>query len=381
MSPASLPAPFIYNFTSDTSTEPTDELFDIMKAASRGDDMYGAEKSVISLEEKVARLLGHEAALFCATGCMTNQLGLRLLLTQPPHSVLCDVRAHVFNYECGGIAYHSQANVTPVVPTNGQYLTAADVEAGIVTDNVCGAPTRVISLENTLNGTIMPLDEMERIHAVARKHNIKLHLDGARLWNASQATGTPMEAYGRLFDTVSVCLSKGVGAPIGSILAGSKESIRRARHLRKLMGGGWRQAGMLAAAAEHCINTVVKTMPETHALASYLAQSLVALGIVLTVPCQTNMVFADLESVGLTVKELSDRLSARNLMLISSPGKHMRVVLHYQITREAVDDFISITKELIDEKKLAGFVKTIKVVEAKPMLTFTGNAYPSGTIA
>ncbi|KAL0092721.1 pyridoxal phosphate-dependent transferase [Phycomyces blakesleeanus] len=349
--------PAVYDLVSDTATIPTDDMFDVMKSATRGDDVYTADHSIIKLETYMANLLGHEAALFCVSGCMTNQLGLRALLTQPPHSVLCDSRGHVFVYECGGIAYHSQASVSPVTPKNGLHLTVADVESNINNDNLCGALTKVISLENTLNGTIMPYDEMVKIHDFARSKDLKLHLDGARLWSASHATGIPMDQYGRLFDTVSVCLSKGAGAPIGSILAGSKDIIRRARHLRKLMGGGWRQAGMLAAAAMHCIETVVPTMPETHRLAAHLANSLVKLGATLPIPCHTNMVFVDLAPIGLTVDELADRLEVKNIFIARSQGTATRIVLHYQIPTEAIDEIIKTTTELVNEKTKAGFVK------------------------
>ncbi|KAI8138486.1 pyridoxal phosphate-dependent transferase, partial [Fennellomyces sp. T-0311] len=341
----------VHDLTSDTATIPTDEMFDIMKTATRGDDVFSADQDVKDLEAYMANLLGKEAALFCASGTMTNQLGLRLHLTQPPHSVLCDARAHVFIHECGGIAYHSQANVTPVSPKNGLYLTAEDVEANISKDTLAGSPTRVISLENTLNGTILPFEEIKRIRAVADKHGLPLHLDGARLWNASQATGVPMSEYGKLFDTVSVCLSKGAGAPIGSIIASTKERIVRARHLRKLMGGGWRQAGFLAKIARHCIETAVPTMPETHKLASRLAEGLQSLGLRLVLPCQTNMLFIDTAPVGLTVEDFAVELRKKQIKIASMGGSTIsRIVLHYQVTPQVVDDFLVIAAQVVQSR-------------------------------
>lgn len=283
---------------------------------------------------------------------MTNQLGLRLLLTQPPHSVLCDARAHVYNYECGGIAYHSQASVSPVIPRNGHHLTVEDLASNLITDTLCSPVTKVVSLENTLNGTIMPLGEIKRIREFTKKNGLKLHLDGARLWNASQATGIPLHEYGQHFDTISVCLSKGVGAPIGSILASSKENIQRARHLRKLMGGGWRQAGLLAAAAKHCIETVVPTMPETHRLAKELATSFEKLGMTLSTPCETNMVFVDTANVRLTVDDLHHALKAKNIIISSGSGTQARIVLHYQITQQVIDSVIQITTDLVEQRRL-----------------------------
>lgn len=283
---------------------------------------------------------------------MTNQLGLRLLLTQPPHSVLCDARSHVYNYECGGIAYHSQASVSPVLPSNGHHLTLTDITSNLITDTLCSPVTKVVSLENTLNGTIFPLDEIKQISQYTKDHGLYLHLDGARLWNASQATGIPLAEYGQYFDTISVCLSKGVGAPIGSILAGSEERIRRARHLRKLMGGGWRQAGMLAAAALHCIDTVVPTMPQTHQFAKKLATSFQKLGMLLTTPCETNMVFVDTAPTGITVDDLYQALKQHHILIGPGPGTQTRIVLHYQISQDVVDKVIQVATELVEKRKL-----------------------------
>lgn len=333
-----------------------------------------------TLEDHVAQLLGHEAGLFCATGTLSNQLGLRCLLFQPPHSVLCDSRSHVYNYECGGIAYHSQASVTPVV-AKGTYMTAQEVEKQISKDTLCGAPTKgklppythytqlililVISLENTMNGVIMPLEEIQQIHQVARVNDCKMHLDGARLWNASQKTGTALSEYGRYFDTISVCLSKGVGAPIGSILVGSKELIGRARHLRKLMGGGWRQAGMLARSAYYCLQTVLPTMPQTHALTRHLADSLQELGFTILLPVETNMIFIDIAPAGITLSELAQRLLERNIKIFTGPGTTTRIVLHYQINALAVKDFIQISTDLVHEKKQSGFLRVEPVEQAE----------------
>ncbi|KAG1460386.1 hypothetical protein G6F56_005962 [Rhizopus delemar] len=334
----------VIDLTSDTATQPTDDLFDIMKLASRSDNVYNEDKSTLDLEYHVAKLLGHESALFCASGCMTNQLGIRVLLTQPPHSVLCDARSHIYNYECGGIAYHSQASTLPVVPKNNHHLTCQDISDNLMTD-FCSPITKVISLENTLNGTIMPLDEIQHIRTFAKKNKLLMHLDGARLWHASQASGISLENYGRLFDTVSICLSKGVGAPIGSILTGSYQRIQKARQVRKLMGGGWRQSGSLAAAAHHLIETVVPQMPHTHRLAQHLARSLQAIGVSLTLPCETNMVFIDSSRAGFTIQELKDALDSYHIR-ISGEGTMARIVLHYQVPDKAVETIISVASSL-----------------------------------
>ncbi|KAI8979396.1 pyridoxal phosphate-dependent transferase [Mycotypha africana] len=364
-----------YDLTSDTATQPTDEMFDIMKAASRGDDVFEDDTSVRELEFYVAKLLGKEAALFCASGTMTNQLGLRLLLTQPPHSVLCDARSHVYLYECGGIAYHSQASVSPVMPKNNHHLTVNDIASNLLTDPSHMPVTKVISLENTLNGTIMPLNEIKRIYAFAQQHQLKLHLDGARLWNASQETGIPLHEYGQYFDTISLCLSKGVGAPIGSILVSSKANIARARHLRKMLGGGWRQAGCLASAALHCIQHVVPTMKETHQLTRRLANVLVKqLGMQLSVPCETNMIWlnasgttstADSSSVCITLDELARELEKKSIRIPNCGDNttETRLVLHYQITQSVVDAIVQATSDLMERKK--GVIKGAIIFVAK----------------
>ena len=206
----------------------------------------------------------------------------------------------------------------------------------------------VIALENTLNGTIMPMKEMQNIHSLARKNDIKLHLDGARVWNASQATGISLEEYGQLFDTVSVCVSKGIGAPIGSLLVGSNDLIKKARHLRKLMGGGWRQAGLLAKIAQHCIGTVVPTMPETHRLTKKLSNGLEQLGIRILLPVDTNMVFID--TAPMNMKELADALKERNILISSDDSSVTRLVLHHQIDENAVDEIVQVASDLIKSK-------------------------------
>ncbi|KAI9310719.1 pyridoxal phosphate-dependent transferase [Dichotomocladium elegans] len=361
--------------TSDTATEITDDMMTIMRRASRRDDVFGDDPSIKELEHHVAKLLGHEDALFCVSGCMTNQLGLRTLLTQPPHSVLADARSHINLYECGGLAYHSQASLTAVSPTNGAYLTCKDIEDNLVTDTIHGALTRVVALENTLNGTIMPLDTMDAIHTFARRKGLLLHLDGARLWNASQATGVALDRYGALFDTVSICVSKGVGAPIGSLLVGSADRMRRARHIRKLMGGGWRQAGLLAATAKHCIDTVVPTMPKTHALARRLADHLQSLGIRLLLPCETNMLFIDTHP-WMTIRQLADRLREKNIIISPDEGTVTRLVLHYQIDDKAVEDFMEVATALVQESATQGK----PAVQAQHRSHDPTKAYPSSSM-
>ncbi|KAL9556699.1 hypothetical protein MBANPS3_001750 [Mucor bainieri] len=337
----------LYDFRSDTVTAPTDEMFDLMKSASRNDDVFQEDKSVNDLQDYMAEVTGHEAALFCASGTMTNQLALRTHLVTPPHSVVCDHRAHVFLWEAGGIAVHSRASVSPVIGANGIHITAEEIENNLLGEDIYSAPTRVVSLENTLNGMIFPYEEMAKISTLARNRGLAMHLDGARLWNASQETGISLKEYGKLFDSMSLCLSKGVGAPIGSMVVGSAKFIDRVRFNRKLFGGGWRQAGFMAVAAQYGIDHIVPTMKETHKLAKYLANELVAMGIDLQIPTHTSMVFIDTKRVGIQVeRDLIPALAERNIKM-GGMGTKARLVLHHQIDRQGVDTLLEVVREAV----------------------------------
>ncbi|KAK3846709.1 MAG: pyridoxal phosphate-dependent transferase [Linnemannia gamsii] len=348
------------DFRSDTATAPTPEMFAAMMKCSLGDDVYNEDDSVKKLERYVATLCGHEAALFCSSGTMTNQLAHRVHLCNPPQSAMVDIRSHVFNYEAGGISFHSQAAVYPLIPANNKYLTAEDVASRLVLDvDVHYAPTRVVSLENTLNGTIQPIEEIERIRQLTKEHDIKLHLDGARLWHASIATGISMKEYCSHFDTISLCLSKGIGAPIGSILVGSEAVIKKARHFRLLFGGGWRQAGLLAEAALWGIKNNWPTMEETHRRAKWLERVFLQVGCQITNEVDTNMVWVDTTNAGFTVDDLIVELAKEGIK-ISGSGCQARVVLHYQITDDAVQRFIDVLRSLAVSPRMKVNVDLIK---------------------
>ncbi|KAF9123025.1 Threonine aldolase [Mortierella sp. 14UC] len=333
------------DFRSDTATAPTPEMFAAMMKCSLGDDVYNEDDSVKKLERYVATLCGHEAALFCSSGTM---------------SAMVDIRSHVFNYEAGGISFHSQAAVYPLIPSNNKYLTAEDVASRLVLDvDVHYAPTRVVSLENTINGTIQPIEEIERIRQLTKEHDIKLHLDGARLWHASIATGISMKEYCSHFDTISLCLSKGIGAPIGSILVGSEAIIKKARHFRLLFGGGWRQAGLLAEAALWGIKNNWPTMEETHRRAKWLERVFLQVGCQVTNAVDTNMVWVDTTNAGFTVDDLIVELAKEGIK-ISGSGYQARVVLHYQITDEAVQRFIDVLRTIAVSPRMKVNVDLIK---------------------
>lgn len=316
------------------------------------DDVFQEDETTNDLQKYIATRTSHEAGLFVTSGTMGNQLAIRTHLTQIPHAVLCDYRSHILEYEAGGIASLSQALVKGVVPRNGVYLTLEDIQDGVVLgDEIHGCPTRVISLENTLGGTIMPLAEVRRISAFAREHGIKIHLDGARIWNAVAAGAGSLSAYCREFDSVSLCFSKGLGAPVGSMLVGDQDFIKRARWIRKSIGGGLRQVGILTAAARVAVDETFGRGPNgedgllrgSHVTAKKIARSWTDLGGKLSKPTETNMVWLDLAEAGISNAEFKELGAEKGLKVLSG-----RLVVHYQISDEAVRRLEELMKEVIN---------------------------------
>ncbi|KAI9199828.1 pyridoxal phosphate-dependent transferase [Polychytrium aggregatum] len=344
-----------YDFRSDTVTVPTKEMALDMIQCEVGDDVFEEDPTINALQDYMADITGHEAALFCATATMTNQVAIRSHLQVPPYSVVCDRRAHVFRYEAGGISFHSGAAVNPVLPKEGyHHLTADVIEANMVLDDdVHFAPTQLVCIENTLNGEIFPLDEIKKISQLVRSKGVRIHLDGARLWNASVATGISIKEYCQQFDSVSLCLSKGLGAPVGSVLVGSKTFIKKARHIRKVFGGGWRQAGILARAGLYAIEHHLPNLKRDHEHAKILANGLVELGFVLVHQPHTNMVFFDGKNVklpggdGFTMEKYSAMLARHGIKVFGGETSSGRLVLHHQIPTEAVELLLRVTREWI----------------------------------
>lgn len=276
-------------------------LQSILSIATHGDDVWSEDITTNDLESYMMELTGKPAACFVLSGTMGNQLSIRSHLTQPPHSILLDSRCHVYNYEAGGAAVLSQAHIIPVLPRNGLHLTLEDVKEFIVNvDDIHYAPTKLICLENSLNGTVFPVDEIKRISTYTRERGVKLHLDGARLWNVVAAGGGDLKEISGCFDSVALCFSKGLGAPMGSIVVGEKDFIKTLRHFRKMIGGGTRQCGIATAPARTAIDEVFLggRLLRTHELAKRLEKKWADLGGTLKFPCDTNMVWLDLESVG-----------------------------------------------------------------------------------
>lgn len=322
-------SPAASDFRSDTLTTPTPSMLASLTHASLGDEVYLESTTTTSLESRLAKLFAKPAALFVLSGTMGNQLCLRSHLTQPPHSVLCNVRAHINIHEAGGIASLSQALVTAVQPSNGKWITLEDVKKEVILgSNIHHAPTRVISLENTINGVIMPLEEIRRISEFAKEHGIKMHLDGARLWNACSVPDAPeLHEYAALVDSLSVCMSKSLGAPVGSFILGEKGFIDHGRHMRKAIGGGIRQAGLLTAMAEVALDEVFLggRLAETNGYAKRLEAKWRALGGETTLPVDTNMVWLDLEKKGVSMEVWMEETERRGVKM--SGG---RIVCHYR---------------------------------------------------
>lgn len=287
----------IVDLRSDTVTRPTEAMRQAMITAAVGDDVYGEDPTVTALEQRVAELLGHEAGLFCATGSLANLLGVRLLV-EPGQEVVCDVEAHIARAEMG--AHGALGGLTMrTFPSDRGRIDVAEVAK--IMSPAAGpylVSTAAIAVENTHNfggGTVQSFDQLRAVSALGRDHGLGLHLDGARLWNAHVATGTPLIDYGRLFDTVSVCFSKGLGAPVGSVLVAGAERIARARVLRKRLGAGWRQAGILAAAALYALDHHVDRLADDHAAARIFAEAVAesAPAAVDLATVETNIVIID----------------------------------------------------------------------------------------
>lgn len=358
------------DFRSDTFTTPTPSMLTAMTTATFGDDVYTEDQTTNEFQTEIARLTGMESALFMLSGTMGNQIGVRIHLTQPPHSVLCDYRAHVYAEEGSGLAVLSQAMVTPVHPRNGLYMTLEDVERWVVLgDDIHTAPTRVVSIELTIGGVLTPIEEIKRISEFARAHGIKVHCDGARLWNASAATGLALSEYCQYFDSVSMCVSKGLGAPVGGVLATTSDGIKRARWLRKQMGGGIRQAGVLTAAALVGIREVWPTMAQTHLKMKKLELDLKELGVVPQIPVDTNFFFIDAEASRLDMGVLLEQCEKGGVKLMDE-----RIAMHHQISDQAIESLktaiaeaVRITKDLpagyVSKVQKGGYGSTSKMNE------------------
>jgi threonine aldolase len=324
---------------SDTITKPTPDMLAAMMSAEVGDDVFDGDPTVNALQEKVAQLFGMEAALYCPSGTMTNQIGMRVN-TVPQDEVLCHKYSHVYLYEGGGMMSNSLISPKLLEGDRGR-LTATTIENSISADDVHYPRTKLVVLENTMNkggGAIYDLEEVKRIKQVCDENDLKLHLDGARLFNALVETGESPKEYGALFDTISVCFSKGLGAPVGSVLLGSKEVIKHAKRVRKSLGGGMRQAGYLAAACIYALDNHIERLKEDHDRARQIGKLLELLPFVSHVyPVDTNIVIAELADR--TSKQYLSQLEETGILAVSFGPNLVRFVTHLDFTDDHLMEF------------------------------------------
>ncbi len=311
---------------SDTLTRPTDGMRAAMAAAEVGDDVYGEDPSVNALEEKVADLFGHEAAVFVPTGTMGNQICLRLVVP-PAEELLCGSQDHVVTYEHGGAAQHGGISSRTVSAPRG-LLTVDEVQPELRPAGWGTVATHALSVEQTHNrggGAVHPVASLAGLRALTSSHGVALHCDGARIWNAAVATGTPLSSYGALFDTLSVCLSKGLGAPVGSLVVTDAARAVEARILRKRLGGGMRQAGVLAAAGCYALDHHVERLAEDHRRAALIAEALGVSGV------ETNIVPIDLTGAAYDGPQLAAAAREQGVLMSVVGPRRVRMVTHLDI--------------------------------------------------
>lgn len=324
-------------------------MLDAMMHAKVGDDVFKEDPSVNALEEKVARMFGMESALFFPSGTMTNQTAIKLH-TQPGEQLICDKYAHVYNYEGGGVSFNSGVSCRLVDGSRGM-MTAEQVVASINPPDFYHSPlSTLVCIENTTNkggGACWDFDELIKIKTVCEEHHLGYHLDGARLWNALIAKHEIALQYGKLFDTISVCLSKGLGCPVGSVLVGSKEMITKAIRVRKVLGGGMRQAGFLAAAATYALENHMERLAEDHRKAKEIGSVLAGLNYIKKVePIETNIVIFEIDENKHTSEAFAAGLLKEDIHIIGMGQGKLRMVTHLDYTDAMQDRLLSILPKL-----------------------------------
>lgn len=322
-------------------------MLDAMMTAEVGDDMFGEDPTVAGLEKRAADMFGMDAALYCASGTMTNQIGIRLHTTLQDE-VICHKHSHIYLYESGGLMSNSGVSVRLLEGERG-LITADDVKAAIQPDDIHAPVSKVVSLENTMNkggGSCYDFEEIYAIRETCHEHGLALHLDGARLFNALVATGQKAKVYGEVFDTISICLSKGLGAPIGSLLLGGHDDIKRAKRVRKVMGGAWRQAGYIAAAGHYALDHNIDRLVEDHKKAKEIGKVLEGLEYVEEVyPCETNILIFKLTDK-YDNKTFTEKLAEQKVLAFGFGPQLIRFVTHLDFTNDHMDQLIKVLKSL-----------------------------------
>jgi threonine aldolase len=332
---------------SDTFTKPTPGMLEAMFKAKVGDDVFGEDPSVNQLETMTAELFGMEAALFCASGTMANQIGIKCH-TQPGNEIICDKLSHVYIYEGGGIAFNSSCQVKPLEGKRG-IISAEQVKEAINPDDLHKAKSTLVCLENTANrggGSCYEFTDIELISKVCLKNNLKLHLDGARLWNALVAKGETTLQYGEVFNSISVCLSKGLGAPVGSVLIGTKDYIKQARRIRKVFGGGMRQAGYLAAAGIYALENHIDKLKTDHKHTKQLAEALGKKDFVGEImPVETNILIFEVKGK-YTPNSFVEYLKKLDVLCLAISPTQVRMVTHLDVTPAMVKNLIALIEAM-----------------------------------
>lgn len=341
----------IVDFRSDTITKPTEEMRKAMFEAEVGDDVYGEDPTINKLEEMAANLVGKEASLFVPSGTMGNQLAV-LCHTQRGEEVILEERSHIYNYEVAGIAFLSGVQARVVKGNNG-IMSANDVEKAIIADGDIHHPqTGLICLENTHNmagGIVIPPESMKEIYELAKRYNLPVHLDGARVFNASTSLGCDVKEITKYCDSIMFCLSKGLCAPVGSILAGSEEFIKKARRYRKMLGGGMRQAGVLAAAGIVALTSMVERLSEDHKNARLLAEGLKDIkGIQVNWDTvQSNILMVDLTTTEYDSIKLVARLKEKGILASDINSSRIRFVTHKYISQDDIEYTVEVVKSVL----------------------------------
>ena len=336
----------IIDLRSDTVTRPTKKMMQAIANAEVGDDVYKEDPTVNKLEQKLADMFGMHSALFFPTGSMANQAAIKMH-TQPGEQLIADKWAHVYNYEGGGVSFNSGVSCK-LIDGNRGMITAAQVEENINPPDFYHSPlTSLVCLENTTNkggGACYDFSEIEKIRKVWDVHNLGLHLDGARIWNALVSKKENPKDYGKIFDTISVCLSKGLGTPMGSVLIGKEEIMKKAMRVRKILGGGMRQIGFMAAAGIYALDNHVERLAEDHQKAKEIAETLSQQLYVKSVePTETNIVIFYL-SEGISEEKFMDDLLQKNIKISGMGQGKLRIVTHLDYTEEMHTKFLEILK-------------------------------------
>ncbi|WP_417870960.1 threonine aldolase family protein [Winogradskyella sp.] len=338
----------IIDLRSDTVTKPTQGMLDAMMSAKVGDDVYKEDLTVNALEQRLAEMFGMDEALFFPTGTMANQTALKLH-TNPGEQVICDKYAHIYNYEGGGASFNSGISCHLVDGHRGMF-TSKQVEAAINPPEFYHSPlTSLIEIENTTNkggGACWDFEELKKIRKVADKHSLGYHLDGARLWNALVAKQESAKQYGDLFDTISVCLSKGLGCPVGSVLIGKSELMKGALRVRKILGGGMRQVGYLAAAGLYALDNHIERLNDDHKRAKEIGEVLSQMPLIKKVePIETNIVIFELND-GISEVDFLNKLKEKNIHIIGMGSNKLRIVTHLGYTNNMHEVLLSTLKYL-----------------------------------